>query len=132
MVPTSAEGISATHQNMEALVKVGTFREDLYFRLAVLKITLPPLRDRGEDVVALAQLEQRRAALHAQRGAGRVLEGRDRVERLHLGPREHLLEQVILEELEESFDTDDDGVTATAAASKSRSSDAKKANRASK
>jgi two-component system, NtrC family, response regulator len=47
--------IAATNQNLEAEVKANRFREDLYFRLAVVKIALPPLRERGADVVELAE-----------------------------------------------------------------------------
>jgi DNA-binding NtrC family response regulator len=45
--------IAATHQDMEKLVKDGKFREDLYFRLNVIRIDIPPLRDRPEDIPVL-------------------------------------------------------------------------------
>ena len=47
--------IAATNQNLEDEVKANRFREDLYFRLAVVKIALPPLRERENDVVELAE-----------------------------------------------------------------------------
>ncbi len=47
--------IFATNKNLEELVKAGKFREDLFFRLRVVEITLPPLRERGGDIVLLAQ-----------------------------------------------------------------------------
>ncbi len=47
--------IAATNKNLEQLVKTGSFREDLFFRLRVVEIWLPALRDRPEDIPLLAQ-----------------------------------------------------------------------------
>jgi DNA-binding NtrC family response regulator len=47
--------ITASNKNLEQLVKAGTFREDLFFRLRVVEIALPPLRERASDVPLLAQ-----------------------------------------------------------------------------
>lgn len=47
--------ISATHRNLEAEVEAGRFRADLYFRVHVLPVALPPLRDRKSDIPLLAQ-----------------------------------------------------------------------------
>lgn len=47
--------ISATNQNLEEKVKEGTFREDLYYRLNVVSITVPPLRDRRGDISVLTE-----------------------------------------------------------------------------
>lgn len=53
--------IAATHQNLEQRVKQGLFREDLYHRLNVIRIHLPPLRERREDIPALLNLFLHRA-----------------------------------------------------------------------
>ncbi len=57
--------IAATHQNLERLIADGKFREDLYYRLNVISVTLPPLRERSEDVLELAVYFLRRAASRA-------------------------------------------------------------------
>jgi two-component system response regulator HydG len=46
--------VCATHRDLAARVREGSFREDLYFRLKVLTLQVPPLRDRGEDILPLA------------------------------------------------------------------------------
>ncbi|MBN2321708.1 MAG: PEP-CTERM-box response regulator transcription factor [Acidobacteria bacterium] len=55
LIPVNSRVIAATNQNLETEVKDNHFREDLYFRLAVVKIALPPLRERGNDVIQLAE-----------------------------------------------------------------------------
>jgi len=47
--------VAATNKNLEELVKAGKFREDLFFRLRVVEIELPPLRERTGDIPLLAQ-----------------------------------------------------------------------------
>ncbi len=54
--------IAATHQNLEELVKQGKFREDLFYRLNVIRLPLPPLRTRYEDIPALTTYFMQRAA----------------------------------------------------------------------
>jgi transcriptional regulator with PAS, ATPase and Fis domain len=47
--------LAATNRNLEEMIKTGEFREDLYYRLNVVNLWLPPLRDRGEDVFIIAK-----------------------------------------------------------------------------
>ena len=55
IVPVDVRIIVATHKNLAEEVKKGNFREDLYYRLLGLPILLPPLRDRGSDILVLAK-----------------------------------------------------------------------------
>ena len=90
--------ISATNEDLAAAVRAGRFREDLYHRLAVIKLALPPLRERPQDIELLAQqalattcerygvapkqLEpEAQAALHAYRWPGNVRELNSVIER---------------------------------------------------
>ncbi len=61
--------VAATNADLQKLIAEGKFREDLFFRLSVVAIVLPPLRDRGDDLVLLAkEFLQRFAAQNGKRG----------------------------------------------------------------
>ena len=66
-----ARVILATHENLEELVQSGKFREDLFWRINVIKIELPPLRERKEDIQPLAEQFLRRVMVQT----GRAIEG---------------------------------------------------------
>ncbi|MGH2668930.1 MAG: sigma-54-dependent transcriptional regulator, partial [bacterium] len=73
--PFKARVIAATHQDLRAMVQEGKFRESLFRRLSLFPIALPPLRDRREDVPALAHLFlERHGASHVP--AVRAIESR--------------------------------------------------------
>jgi DNA-binding NtrC family response regulator len=61
-IPVDVRVLAASNANLEERVKADTSRQDLYYRLAVIPIEIPPLRDRTEDVIPLAQHFLRREA----------------------------------------------------------------------
>lgn len=61
-VRVSVRIVAATHRDLPAMVEVQTFREDLYYRLSVFPIVIPPLRDRPTDIRAFAEYFAERAA----------------------------------------------------------------------
>ncbi|WP_407456252.1 sigma-54 interaction domain-containing protein [Fibrobacter sp.] len=81
-IPVNVRVISATHVDLEQAVKEKKFREDLYFRIQVMPLNLPPLRDRGQDVVLLAEefltrygAEYGRGKFHLSRSAEKAMLG---------------------------------------------------------
>ena len=98
-VAIDARFVASTHRDLDTAVRAGTFREDLYYRLSVFPIAVPPLRNRPEDVVPLLSLfaadfvgsavpvpvtPDAEAALRAYAWPGNVRELRNFVERLSL------------------------------------------------
>ncbi len=86
--------VAATHRDLEAEVKAGRFREDLYFRISAFTVMVPPLRDRTDEIVPLAEhfarslgnpnvqlSDDARAALLAHDWPGNVRELRNAIER---------------------------------------------------
>lgn len=59
--------LSATHRDLEKMVAEGSFREDLFYRLNVLNLEVPPLRDRGQDILLLARYFMQQACTQIQR-----------------------------------------------------------------
>ncbi|MEA2701104.1 MAG: hypothetical protein QOI66_5375 [Myxococcales bacterium] len=69
--PIDVRVVAATHRNLEAMIHDGSFREDLFYRLDVIPIEIPPLRDRRQDIPSLA--EHFRSEVNA--GEGRQVPG---------------------------------------------------------
>ena len=74
-VPLQARIIATTNIALRAQVEVGKFRADLYFRLNVIPLTLPPLRERREDIPVLAEHFARQIAAQAGRAVPRLSAG---------------------------------------------------------
>ena len=77
---------AATNKDLYALVGKGTFREDLYYRLNVITIQAPPLRDRGDDIIPLARHFIRKKSEEFGREAPRLSDGALRILRSYHWP----------------------------------------------
>src|SRR5215470_6389318 len=71
--------ISATNQDLERMVQEGGFREDLYYRLKVVPLYVPPLRERREDIVPLARLFMDRFARQFKKSFREIAPGAERI-----------------------------------------------------
>jgi len=71
-IPVDVRIIAATNRNLEASVKEGRFREDLYYRLNVVAIHLPPLRERLEDIGALSRYFLRKHSMAVRRNVSAI------------------------------------------------------------
>lgn len=60
--------VAATNKDLETAIEEGTFREDLYYRIHVVRIEVPPLRSRGQDILLLAQHFLKRLEAHTKKG----------------------------------------------------------------
>ena len=78
--PVAVRFLSATHKNLEAEVAAGAFREDLYYRIRIIAVELPPLRDRKEDIPLLSEHFLERYG--REMGRGRTVLSSAAVERL--------------------------------------------------
>jgi transcriptional regulator with GAF, ATPase, and Fis domain len=102
-IRVDVRGIAATNRDLEAMVESGEFRDDLYYRLNVVSIEIPPLRERREDIPALVDLFLRRFASADQTEVSR--EAMDALLKYHYPGTERVAEferALIVEALEHS------------------------------
>jgi two-component system NtrC family response regulator len=120
LIPVDTRVIAATNRDLKVELERGGFREDLYYRLSVVAVRVPPLRERGEDIVVLANAflrrvgqEQRRRlrfspealqAIMAYRWPGNIRELENRVSRAVIMARGGL---ITAEDLDLQADTQD-------------------------
>lgn len=85
-IPIDVRIVCATHQDLKVLIKEGRFREDLYYRLAEIVVSIPPLRARNGDAALLAHAFVRRFAAEQNRGGMTLREDALRAIESHLWP----------------------------------------------
>ncbi len=83
-IPVDVRVVAATHRDLEGMIEEGRFRQDLYFRLSGVELRLPSLRERPEDVPALAEHFVRQYAATARRRIQGIT--KEALERLSLHP----------------------------------------------
>jgi two-component system response regulator AtoC len=71
-IPVDVRFMAATNRNLKEAVSKGEFREDLYFRLNVVTLTVPPLRDRGDEIIPLAEQFLIRSAIALKKPVRRL------------------------------------------------------------
>ena len=85
-VQVNVRVVTATHRNLEELIAAGRFREDLYYRLNVITVTLPPLRERKDDVLDLAMHFLTRANKRAGKSVTQIDQAAHRMLTQHSWP----------------------------------------------
>jgi DNA-binding NtrC family response regulator len=112
-IPVSVRVVAATNRDLRAMVAAGTFRSDLYFRLQMLELHVPPLRERGPDILLLANhflavkaarykreglsfSSEARFAIFAHSWPGNVRELRNAIERAILMTKSSVIESQAL------------------------------------
>ena len=86
-VPTDVRIIAATNRDLEKEIEAGSFREDLYYRLAIVLIELPPLRARLSDIPALATYIAAKHSEREKKAIRRIVASHDRIALLLLQGR---------------------------------------------
>jgi PAS domain S-box-containing protein len=95
-IATDVRVIAGTNQNLEALMEVGKFREDLFYRLNVYPISLPPLRERKEDLIPLARHFLEKSGRELRKGVTSLsTEAREMISSYHWPGNVRELENVI-------------------------------------
>lgn len=111
-MPVDTRFIAATHRDLKAAVKDGTFREDLYYRLSVIPIRIPPLAERAEDIPMLADHFLQKCAAQTGRPPKRLTpRAMDALQRRpwegNVRELENIIERLVVLTPAETIDLDD-------------------------